>query len=148
MLRTILAITGKPGLFKIISQGKNMLVIEDLTTKKRVPAHSRDKIISLGDIAMYTYAEEIPLGEVLDKVYAFEKGGKIDVKELVATKALRNHFEQILSDFDQERVYDNDIKKLFSWYNILVDAGFTKFVEDEQEESESEDAADEPKEEK
>lgn len=148
MLRTILAITGKPGLFKIISQGKNMLVIEDLTTKKRVPAHSRDKIISLGDIAMYTYAEEIPLGEVLDKVYAFEKGGKIDVKELVATKALRSHFEQILPDFDQERVYDNDIKKLFSWYNILVDAGFTKFVEDEQEESESEDVADEPKEEK
>ena len=132
MLRTILAITGKPSLFKIISQGKNMLVIEDLISKKRVPAHSRDKIVSLGDIAMYTQTEDIPLGEVLEKVYAYSKGGKIDVKELVASKTLRSRFEEILPEFDQERVYDNDIKKLFSWYNILVEAGFTKFVSGEE----------------
>lgn len=135
MLRTILSITGKPGLFKIVSQGKNMLLIEDLQTKKRQPAHSRDKIISLGDIAMYTIAEEVPLSEVLDKVYAHEDGKAIDVKALVDSKSLRSHFEAILPDFDQDRVYDNDIKKLFSWYNILVSAGFTKFTADEEDES-------------
>lgn len=140
MLRTILAITGKPSLFKIISQGKNMLVIEDLISKKRVPAHSRDKIVSLGDIAMYTQSEDIPLSEVLEKVYAHSKGEKINVQELVASKALRNHFEEILPDFDQERVHDNYIKKLFNWYNILVEAGFTKFVsEQENTEEPSED---------
>lgn len=141
MLRTILAITGKPSLFKIISQGKNVLIIEDLLSKKRIPAHSRDKIISLGDIAMYTTTEDISLGEVLEKVYAFENGGKIDVKQLITEKELRNHFEKILPNYDQERVYDNDIKKLFSWYNILIEAGFTKFVS--EEESEKEDSTEE-----
>ena len=137
MLRTILSITGKPGLFKIVSQGKNMLLIEDLVTKKRTPAHSRDKIISLGDIAMYTVAEEVRLGEVLDKVYAFAEGKEMDVKTLIENKELRSTFEQILPEFDQDRVYDNDIKKLYTWYNILINAGYTKFTEDETSEEET-----------
>ena len=137
MLRTILSITGKPGLFKIVSQGKNMLLIEDLTSKKRMPAHSRDKIISLGDIAMYTVAEEVPLGEVLDKVYAFAEGKEMDVKTLVENKDLRSTFEQILPEFDQDRVYDNDIKKLYTWYNILINAGYTKFTEEETADEEA-----------
>ena len=132
MLRTILSITGKPGLFKIVSQGKNMLLIEDLTNKKRIPAHSRDKIISLGDIAMYTVAEEVPLGEVLDKVYAFAEGKEMDVKTLVQNKELRSTFEQILPEFDQDRVYDNDIKKLYTWYNILINNGLNEFVPEEE----------------
>lgn len=134
MLRTILSITGKPGLFKIVSQGKNMLLIEDLQSKKRMPAHSRDKIISLGDIAMYTISEEIPLGEVLDKLYAYAEGKDVDIKSLIEKKELRSYFENVLPEFDQDRVYDNDIKKLFTWYNILINAGFTKFTEEEQSE--------------
>ena len=137
MLRTILSITGKPGLFKIVSQGKNMLLIEDLTSKKRTPAHSRDKIISLGDIAMYTVADDVPLCEVLDKVYAFAEGKEIDIKTLTANKELRSTFEQILPEFDQDRVYDNDIKKLYTWYNILINAGYTKFTEEETAEEEA-----------
>lgn len=134
MLRTILSITGKPGLFKIVTQGKNMLLIEDLQSKKRMPAHSRDKIISLGDIAMYTISDEIPLGEVLDKLYAYTEGKDVDVKSLIEKEELRSYFENVLPEFDQDRVYDNDIKKLFTWYNILINAGFSKFTEEPQSE--------------
>lgn len=132
MLREILAITGKPGLFRIISQGNKMLLVEDLKTKKRFPAHSRDKVVSLGDIAMYTDSGDKPLGEILDLVYAHNEGKTIDVKKLVAERGLRGEFEAVLPDFDKERVYDNDIKKLFTWYNILVEEGFNKFTEEEE----------------
>ncbi len=131
MLREILAITGKPGLFRIVSQGNRMLVVEELKTKKRFPAHARDKVVSLGDIAMYTDSGDKPLGEILDLVFARNEGKIIDVKKLVSEDRLREEFEAIIPDFDQERVYNNDIKKLFTWYNILVEEGMTKFTEDE-----------------
>lgn len=133
MLREILSITGKPGLFRIVSQGNRMLVVEELKTKKRFPAHSRDKVVSLGDIAMYTDSGDKPLGEILDLVYAHNGGKAIDVKQLVSDGKLREEFEAVIPDFDKDRVYDNDIKKLFTWYNILVDEGMTKFSEDEPE---------------
>lgn len=136
MLREILAITGKPGLFRIVTQGNRMLVVEELKTKKRFPAHSRDKVVSLGDIAMYTDSGDKPLGEILDLVYARNEGKTIDVKKLVAEGKLREEFEAVIPDFDKERVYDNDIKKLFTWYNILVEEGMTKFAEEEPAEEE------------
>lgn len=137
MLREILAITGKPGLFRIVSQGNKMLVVEELKTKKRFPAHSRDKVVSLGDIAMYTDSGDKPLGEILDLVYARNEGKAIDVKKLIADGSLRDEFEAVIPDFDKERVYDNDIKKLFTWYNILLDAGMTKFAEETDEVAEA-----------
>lgn len=103
MLREILAITGKPGLFKIISQGNKVLLVEDLKTKKRFPAHARDKVVSLGDIAMYTDSGDKPLGEILDLVYAHNEGKPIDVKKLVADGGLREEFEAVIPDFDKER---------------------------------------------
>lgn len=135
MLRTILSVTGKPGLFKILSQGKGVIVAEDLQTKKRLPIHMREKVVSLGDIAMYTESGDTPLGEILDKVYAWRNGEKIDVKALVKEGGLRKAFEEVVADYDRDRVYDNDIKKLFTWYNILIDAGFTKFAEAAEEEA-------------
>ncbi len=132
MLKEILSITGRPGLFKIISQGKGILVVEELGSGKRFPAHARDKVVSLGDIAMYTESGDTPLGEILDKVYAKYDGKKIDVKELVASKGLRPAFEAIVEDYDRDRVYENDIKKLFTWYNILIENGFTKFAEEKE----------------
>ena len=140
MLRTILAITGKPGLFKIISHGNRMLLVEDLTTKKRTPVHTRDKVVSLGDIAMYTEGDDKPLSEILDLVYANKNGEKIDVKGM-DNDALRAQFADILPDYDRDRVYPSDIKKLFTWYNLLMDAGFTKFTEDEKEEEPTEEKA-------
>lgn len=136
MLRTILSITGKPGLYKIVSQGNRMLLVEDLTSKKRMPVHSRDKVVSLGDIAMYTQGEDKPLGEILDLVYANMTGEKIDVKALQQNDGLRDKFAEILNDYDRERVYPSDIKKLFTWYNLLVDAGFKEFAAKEEEKAE------------
>ena len=77
------------------------------------------------------------MGEVLDKVYAFAEGKEIDIKTLTANKELRSTFEQILPEFDQDRVYDNDIKKLYTWYNILINAGYTKFTEEAPAEEET-----------
>ena len=140
MLREILSITGKPGLFKIVSSGKHNLIVEDIISKKRFPATMRDKVVSLGDIAMYTDSGDKPLGEILDLVYANRKGEKIEVKELAKNGGLRPLFKEIIPDFDEDRVYDNDVKKLFTWYNLLLEAGFTKFAEEEEapaEEAES-----------
>jgi len=138
MLREILSITGRPGLFRIVSQGKGTLIVEELGSGKRFPAHARDKVVSLGDIAMYTESGDTPLGEILDKVYAKYEGKKIDVKELLASKGLRQAFEAIVEDYDRERVYENDIKKLFTWYNILVENGFTRFAEEAGKEKNTE----------
>lgn len=132
MLREILSISGKSGLFKIISHGKKLIIVEDLTTKKRFPAMSRDKIISLGDISMYTDSGDKPLGEILEKTYAKFDGKEINVKKLAAEGKLKETFGEIIEDFDRDRVYDSDVKKLFTWYNILTGAGITKFVEEEK----------------
>ena len=136
MLREIISITGKPGLFKILSQGKGALIVEELGTGRRFPAHARDKVVSLGDIAMYTESGDTPLGEILDKVYAKYDGKPIDVKKLEADKELKKAFGEVVEDFDRDRVHDRDIKKLFTWYNLLIANGFTKFTEEKEEEKE------------
>lgn len=145
MLRTILTITGRPGLFKIVSQGKGILVVEELGSNKRLPIHARDKVSSLGDIAMYTESGDTPLGEILDKVYAKHNGEKIDVKELVKTDGLKAAFEEVVEDYDRDRVHNSDIKKLFTWYNILLDSGFTKFTAEEEETTEASEEGDDTK---
>ncbi len=138
MLREILSITGKPGLYKLISRGNNMLIVESLLDGKRVPTYSRDKIVSLGEISMYTMGEDIALSEVLIKLG--EKEGlqvaSIDAKK-ADNEALRAYFGEILPDFDRERVYPSDIRKLLQWYNILIQAGITDFSIDHEEEGEN-----------
>lgn len=141
MLKTILSVTGKPGLFKIISHNPRMLLVEELITGKRTPIHSRDKVVSLGDIAMYTIGDDRPLSEILEAVHAYTKGEKIDVKSLADNDAIRAKFAEIVPDYDVDRVYPSDIRKLFNWYNILRDAGFEKFkAEDEGKPTEAEEA--------
>lgn len=125
MLRTILSISGKPGLYKLISRGKNMLIVEALdATKKRQPVHGTDKVISLGDIAMYTDEEEVPLRQVFANVKAKEEGkpATIDVKKASANE-LHEYMAVVLPNYDRDRVYNNDIKKLITWYNILINNG-------------------------
>lgn len=137
MLKTILAISGKPGLFKLVSQGKNMLIVEALATGKRTPAYAHDKVISLGDIAIYTIDEDVPLGNVFESIKAKTDGKPVDVKAFADDAELRAYFKEVLPDFDEDRVYTNDIKKVFSWYNILLGAGITDFVEKEEEKEEA-----------
>lgn len=140
MLKTILAIAGKPGLFRLVSQGKNMLIVESLVTGKRQPAYSHDKVISLGDIAMYTIEEDVPLGNVLESLKTKTEGKPVDVKAFEDDHALREYFREVLPDFDDDRVYTNDIKKLINWYNILIGAGITDFKEAEAEAENAEEA--------
>ena len=135
MLRTILSISGKPGLYKLISQGKNMLILETLdATKKRLPVYGHDKVISLGDIAMYTDDEEVALAEVLESVKAKSNGTvtAIDYKKASAAE-LQAFMAEVLPTYDRDRVHNSDIKKLIQWYNILVSNGVTEFVAAEEE---------------
>lgn len=133
MLKTILSISGKPGLFKLISQAKNMLIVESLQTGKRQPAYAHEKIISLGDIAIFTDEEDVPLSEVLNAIKEKENGAKVilDIKK-ADNETLRAYLAEVLPNFDRERVYPTDIKKLISWYNLLVETGNTDFAEEEK----------------
>lgn len=138
MLKTILSISGKPGLYKLISQGKNMLIVETIdATKKRFPAYGNEKIISLADIAMYTNDSEVPLRDVLRSIKEKETAAiaSIDVKK-ATSEQLREYLAEVLPDFDRDRVYTNDIKKLILWYNILVSNGITDFGEETAVEAE------------
>lgn len=129
MLKNILSISGKPGLYKLISQGRNMLLVESLTPeKKRFPAYSTDRIVSLGDISMYTTEEDVALSTVLSSMLEKENGKTASIDPKKATNdELREYFSTILPNFDRDRVYVTDIKKLISWYNILVSSGITEF---------------------
>lgn len=136
MLRDILSITGKPGLYKLVSRGNNMLIVESLLDGKRVPTYARDKIVSLGEISMYTMGEDVSLSEVLTKLGEKEgwKVATIDPKK-ADNDQLRDFFGEVLPDFDRDRVYPSDIRKLIQWYNILINAGITDFsIEEEGEE--------------
>ena len=139
MLKKILSVSGKPGLYKLVSQGKSMLIVETLTDGRRLPVYAREKIISLGDIAIYTDGDEVPLYEVLNSVKAKEEGQA--VSSIDASRAtpdeLRAYMAEVLPNFDRERVYPTDIKRLLSWYNLLIGAGITDF--DPQEAAEEAD---------
>ena len=128
MLKTILSIAGKPGLYKLVSQGKNMLIVESLIDKKRFPAYGNEKIISLGDIAMYTDAEDVPLKEVLISMKQKENGAVVTMDwKKASAEDLRAYLGEVLPAFDRERVHTSDIKKLIAWYNLLVESGLTNF---------------------
>lgn len=139
MLKTILSIAGKPGLYKLVSQGRNMLIVESLSDKKRFPAYGNEKIISLGDIAMYTDAEDIPLSQVLTNVKNKENGQPTSLDPKKASQdELKAYMAEVLPSFDRDRVHASDIKKLIAWYNLLIAAGITEFeAKEEQEEAEA-----------
>lgn len=104
-----------------------MLIVESLVDKKRVPAYAKDKVISLGDIAIYTTDKEVPLHEVLTSIREKEQGEKIASVPSDA-EGLRAYLAEVLPEFDRERVYPSDIKKLLNWYNLLTGAGLTEFT--------------------
>ncbi len=141
MIKGILSITGKPGLYRLLSRGRNALIVENIATKKRMPTYPHEKVISLADITMYTEHGDEPLADVLEKVYAHAEGKAIDVKGFASDEAIRDYFGEIIHDFDRERVYTTDIRKLFSWYNQLIAAGVTEFKDKELEEDQAAEAA-------
>ena len=136
MKQTILAISGKPGLYKLVSRGNNNLIVEALdATHRRQPAFGTDRITSLADIAMFTDEDDVPLMNVLDSLKTLEDGKKasLDAKK-ASSEELREYFAKVLPNFDRERVHTSDIKKLLQWYNILVENGITDFKEEQKEE--------------
>lgn len=133
MLKTILSVSGKPGLFRLVSNAKNMVIVESLTDKRRLPIYARDKVVSLGDIAMYTDEGEVPLSEVLTKIQVKENGAQASVATNSKPDVLKKYFAEILPTYDRERVYDTDIKKLISWYNLLSAAGISFASEESAE---------------
>jgi hypothetical protein len=118
ILKDIISISGEPGLFRFIAQGKNSIIVEHLETKKRSSAFGSAKVSSLEDIAIFTEKEEIPLSKVFDMIYDKEKGGPALDGKTDANK-LKVWFEEILPDYDKDKVYTSDIKKVALWYNIL-----------------------------
>ena len=132
MKETILAIAGKPGLYKLVTRGKNNLIVEALdSTHRRLPAFATDRITSLGDIAMFTETEDVPLMDVLESMKTLEGGKKASINEKKASgEELRDYFTKVLPEWDQERVQNSHIKKLITWYNILIENGVTDFKED------------------
>lgn len=139
MLKTILSISGKPGLYKLVSRGKNMLIVESIADKKRLPAYGNEKIISLGDIAMYTDGDDVPLQQVLLAMKTKENGAVValDIKK-ASTNELGAYLAEVLPNYDRDRVHVSDIKKLITWYNLLVNAGLTDFEEEVSEEAATE----------
>ena len=140
MLKKIISITGKPGLQKILSQGRGTLIVEDVETKRRFPVHSRDQVVSLGDISMYTESGDTPLGEIMQMLYD-KTGGKPVDGDSMNSEQLHQSFGDVVTDYDRLRVRDRDIKKLYKWYNLLLADGFTKFVEDTADATDADAAA-------
>ena len=136
MLKTILAISGKPGLFRLVSRGNRSLVVETLdAAKKRQPAFGTDRIISLADIAMYIDDEEVPLRQVLNNIKTKQEGKTvtdIDLKK-ASKEELFQFMAEVLPQFDRDSVHASDVKKLIQWYNILIENAVTDFDEDLQE---------------
>ena len=128
-METILAISGKPGLYRLVSQGNRNLIVETLDAQhRRMPAFATDRITSLADIAMFTDDEDVALWQVFAAVGAKEESRvcSLDYKKCSADE-LHAFFDEVLPNWDKDRVRDSDIKKLIQWYNILVENGITDF---------------------
>lgn len=132
MFERILTVAGKPGLYRLISQGRNMFVVEAVdASKKRMPIYNHDKVVMLDDIAIYTDTEEVQLRDVMALIH--EKVGGVLPFDLKSStpEELVEFFESVLPDYDRERVYLTHIKKMYSWYNLLVSNGVTDFKAEE-----------------
>jgi len=134
-LTGIIAISGQPGLYKVIAQSKNGIIVENLTDKKRTSISSTAKVSSLEDISMFTTGEDKPVSEIMKSIFDKEKGG-ISIDSKSDDKAVAAYFESVLPDYDKERVYVSNMRKLFTWYNVLQTTGNLKEKsEDNKDES-------------
>lgn len=134
MLKGILSISGQPGLYKLVAEAKNNLVVESLDNNKRMPVYSTSKVSALEDIAIFTTKEDLPLKDVFKAISEKENGGAA-ISAKSSDKDLKTYFQGVVPDFDKERVYVSDIKKVLSWYNILQEKNLLDFTEKESNET-------------
>lgn len=143
----ILSISGKPGLYKMIGESKNGLVVESFTDGKKIPAFAHERISSLKEISIYTESDDIALWKVLKKLNELQEGKPIENPKKASSADLSKLFMQVVPDYDKDSVYMSDIKKVFSWYNQLLEKDMLDFSEQEAEEKEMEEAEAEDEEE-
>ena len=139
MLKEILSISGKPGLQKLISNSSNASIVESLIDGKRFPAYSNSKIIALEDISIYTEAEDLPLKEVFKRIYTKENG-QPTLSHKEPTEKILAYFEEIVPEYDKDRVYVSDMKKIIQWYNLLAGKGLLNFEEKEEKQEANQEA--------
>jgi hypothetical protein len=145
-LKGILSISGQSGLYKLISQARNGIIVESLEDKKRMPAYASSKISSLEDIAIYTDKQEVPLNSIFETIYKKENGGPA-INHKSQPDKLKLYFAEILPNYNRDKVYVSDIKRLLNWYNILQNLGLIKFVGESEPEVKEEELTLEPTEE-
>lgn len=137
MLTKILSVSGKPGLYKLISTSKNLNIVESLLDGKRIPVYLTEKVVTLSDVSIYTTEEDMPLREVFQKIKEKENGEKTVLGSKSSNGEVFRYFEEILPNYDTEKVYASDIKKILNWYNILINSG----IDFDQEEPNTEEPA-------
>lgn len=147
-LKEILSVSGVPGLFKYVAQGKGGIIVESLVDKKRTMVGGTAKVSALGDIAVFTQTAEIPLADIFQTIFDKNEGKQIEPLGKASPDELKTFMGSILPDYDTDRVHNSDIKKISQWYNILVGAGMTSFKIEEEVEATEEEAAKDGKEEK
>ena len=135
-LDKILSIGGKPGLYKLLTQTRTGFVGESLLDGKRISVGMRNNVSVLSEIAIYTLEEEVPLREVFQKIKEKEGGKKTSISHKAEKIQLEEYFFEVLPNYDEDRVYASDIKKIVQWYNLLLENGITEFTEDGDSEEE------------
>lgn len=143
MLTKILSVSGRPGLYKLISTAKNMNIVESLADGKRIPIYAQEKVIALSDVSIYTESDDTPLREVFKSIKEKENGKQVKLNSKSSNKEFFAYLAEVLPDYDKERVYASDAKKIISWYNILVESNidFEEAEVDETAETEESETA-------
>jgi hypothetical protein len=119
-IKDYIAISGQPGLFKMVTQGKNILIAENLSTGQRIPVHASSHVSSMEEIAVFTDTEDKPLKEVFFEIYQKEQGKPVLDPKKSTNDQIREYFASVLPTYDRDKVYISDMKKIFTWYNILI----------------------------
>ena len=138
MLKDILSISGHSGLYKLVAQSSKSIIVESLETHQKMPVYFTSKVSALEDIAIYTDDEEVPLAQVFEKIYKMENKGETSVSAKSANEDIKDYFGDVLPDYDKERVYVSYMKKVISWYNILLKQNMLNFEEEKKEEAPAE----------
>ncbi|WP_352423618.1 DUF5606 domain-containing protein [Proteiniphilum sp.] len=141
MLSEILSITGRPGLYKLVSTNKNMNIVESLGDGKRVPVYAQEKVVALSDVSIYTQSGDIPLREVFKKIKEKEGGQQVSLGSKPSGKELFVYMGEVLPDYSRDSVYAGDVKKMISWYNILTEHNIDLEEAEEAEETKEEASA-------
>ncbi len=142
-LSKILSISGKPGLYKMVGESKNGLVVESLSDGKRIPAFSHERISSLKEISIYTETEDMPLADIFKNIYEKNEGKALASPKKLSSDELKTLFEEYVPAYDKDAVYTSDMKKVISWYNQLAEADMLDFSEEAEEEEITEEAKEE-----